>query len=127
MPRPLIALTLMALCAGTVAAQERTAEHVYVPMGYRGHTCTGVVTSADEVTREFTLTYEKEGEWQTFVGVLPKGYKVKVGGGGGHEVKQGELVGMRLKAYYMPKSEEANGEEVTPYEVVQIKFAPPSK
>ena len=118
MPRLLITLTMPALCAGIVLAQERATEGDYLPLGYRGNTCTGVVTSTDEETRGLTLTYERGGGWQTFVGVLAKDYKVKMEGGAGREVKMGELVGMRLKAYYMPKSDEVNGEVATRYEAL---------
>jgi len=69
-----------------------------------GDTWSGEVTSVNEDTREFTLTYKKGDKEQTFIGVLPKGYTVKMKDGRDYEVKMADLMGKRLKAYYMSKS-----------------------
>lgn len=127
MKKLFVALTLMALCAGASAAQKGTAESDYYPMGYYGDTWTGEVTSVNEDTREFTLTYKKGDKEQTFVGVLPKGYTVKMKDGNDHEVRLAEMLGMRLRAYYMTKSKKVNGEKVKTNEVFKIKFLPPDK
>ncbi len=127
MQRLFVILTLLILCAGVLMAQKGTAESDYYPMGYAGDTWTGEVTSVNEETREFTLTYKGGGKEQTFVGVLPKGYTVKMKDGSNHEVKMNELIGMRLKAYYTAKSKKINGEKVKTNEVFKIKFLPPEK
>jgi hypothetical protein len=122
-----VVLALIVVCASIAVAQKGTAEPDYYPSGYSGDTWTGVVTSANEDTREFTLTYKRGEKEQTFIGVLPKGYTVKMKDGSNHEVKVNELMGMRLKAYYMTKTKKVDGEKVKTNEVFQIKFLPPEK
>ncbi|HYK19487.1 MAG TPA: hypothetical protein VEV42_02055 [Pyrinomonadaceae bacterium] len=122
-----VALALMVLSTGITVAQKGTAEPDYYPSGYSGDTWTGLVTSVSDDTREFTLTYKKGEKEQTFTGVLPKGYTVKMKDGSDHEVKLDELMGMRLKVYYMTKTKKVNGEKVKTNEVFQIKFLPPEK
>lgn len=125
MKKIFLALACLIFCAGAAAAQKGAAESDYYPMGYGGDTWTGEVTAFNEETREFTLTYTKGDKTQTFVGVLPKGYTVKMKDGTDHQVKMEELKGMRLKAYYMSKSKkEADGTKVKFNEVFKIKFLP---
>lgn len=107
-------------------AQKGTAEPGYYPMGYAADTWTGEVTSVNEETREFTLTYKKGDKEQTFVGVLPTGYKVKMKDGSDHEIKLAELRGLRIKVYYMTKSKKVNDQKVKTNEVFKIKFLPQS-
>lgn len=90
-----VALILTALCVSITVAQKGTAEPDYYPTGYSGDTWTGVVTSANEDTREFTLTYKRGDKEQTFVGVLPKGYTVQMKDGRDHEIKMDQLLGKR--------------------------------
>jgi hypothetical protein len=109
-------------------AQKGTAEPNYYPMGYSGDTWAGDVTSVNEDTREFTLTYTKGDKTQTFIGVLPKGYTAKMKDGSDHEVEVADLMGMRVKIYYMTKSKkDANGVKVKTNEVFRIKFLPKDK
>lgn len=108
-------------------AQKGTAEPDYYPLNYVGDTYTGEVTSVNEDTREFTLTYKKKEKEETFVGVLPKGYTVKRKDGKDHEVKLAEMMGMRVKAYYVTKTKKVNDQKVKTNEVFKIKFLPPSK
>jgi hypothetical protein len=122
-----LALAVFLAGAGVSTAQKGTAESDYYPMGYAGDTWTGEVTSINEDTREFTLTYRKSDKEQTFVGVLPKRYTVKMKDGSDHEVRMSELIGMRLKAYYMTKSKKVNDQKVKTNEVFKIKFLPPNK
>lgn len=77
--------------------------------------------------REFTLTYRKGDKEQTFAVVLPKGYTVKMKDGSDHEVMMAELIGMRLKVYYMTKSKKVSDQKVKTNEVFKIKFLPPNK
>jgi hypothetical protein len=128
MKRLFVALTFVILCASVSVAQKGTAEPDYYPMGYSGDTWTGEVTAANEDTREFTLTYTKGDKTQTFVGVLPKGYTVKMKDGRDHEVKMDELMGMQIRVYYINKSaKDANGVTVKRKEVFKIKFLPREK
>jgi hypothetical protein len=123
-----IALTLLFLSAGVSIAQQGTAESDYYPQGYSGATWAGEVTSVNEDTREFTLTYKKNDKEQTFVGVLEKGYTVKMKGGKDYELKMSDLMGMRVKAYYMTSSKkDANGVKVKTNEVFKIRFLPKEK
>jgi len=121
-----VALTL--LCTGISVAQHGTAEPDYYPSGFNGDTWTGEVTAVTEDTREFTLTYTKGTDTKTFVGLLPQGYTVKMKDGRNHEVKMSELIGMRIKAYYITKKKkDANGVKTETHEVFQIKFLPKEK
>src|SRR5215213_4769091 len=92
------------LCANTSFAQKGTAEPDYYPAGYVGDTWTGEVTAIDEDKREFTLTYKKKDKEESFVGVLPTGYTVKMKDGSDHELKMQELMGMQVRVYYIAKS-----------------------
>ena len=118
-------LALVLLFSGISVAQHGTAEPDYYPTGYNGDTWSGEVTAANEDTREFTLTYTKGDKKETFVGVLPAGYTVRMKDGRDYAVKVAELIGMRLKAYYITRSKkDANGAKVKTYEVFKIKFFP---
>ena len=120
-----LSLALILLCTGIAAAQHGTAEPGYYPSGFNGDTWSGEVTAVTEDTREFTLTYTKGSNTQTFVGILPKGYTVKMKDGRDYEVKMSELMGMRLVAYYITlKKKDANGVKTETHEVFKIKFFP---
>jgi hypothetical protein len=125
MKRLLVITSLLFVCAATAMAQKGIAEPDYYPSGYSGDTWTGEVTASSEDTREFTLTYKRGDKEQTFIGVLPKGYTVKTKDGKDYEVKMNDLMGMRVKAYYMTKStKDANGAKAKINEVFKIKFLP---
>lgn len=127
MNKLLVMIALLFICAGTSTAQKGVAEPDYYPQGFSGTTWSGEVTSANEDMREFTLTYKKDDKEQTFVGVLPKGYAVKMKDGSDYEVKMEELMGMRLKAYFITKNKKVNGQQVKTNEVFKIKFLPQGK
>src|SRR5262245_28554817 len=128
MKKLVLSVALILLCAGISIAQHGTAEPDYYPAGFNGDTWTGEVTAASEDTREFTLTYTKGTDTKTFVGILPKGYTVKMKDGRDYEVKMAELMGMRLKAYYITKKKkDANGVKTETHEVFKIKFIPKGK
>ena len=123
-----LSLTLLLLCTGISVAQHGTAEPDYYPSGFNGDTWSGEVTAADEDTREFTLTYTKGENTKTFVGILAKGYTVKMKDGKDYEIKMSELMGMRIKAYYVTKKKkDANGVKIETHEVFKIKFFPKDK
>ena len=122
----IVVLTLFS--TGISVAQHGTAEPDYYPPGFNGDTWTGEVTAASEDTREFTLTYTKGNDTQTFVGILPQGYTVKMKDGRNYEIKMAELMGMRIKAYYITKKKkDANGVKTETHEVFKIKFFPKDK
>jgi hypothetical protein len=121
-------LALILLCTGISIAQHGTAEPDYYPSGFNGDTWSGEVTAANEDTREFTLTYTKGNDTQTFVGVLAEGYTVKMKDGRDYLIKMKELMGMRIKAYYITKKKkDANGVKTETHEVFKIKFFPKEK
>lgn len=114
--------------SGTAMAQKGTAEAGYYPPEYGGDTWTGEVAAINESSREFTLTYGKGDNIQTFVGILAKGYRVKMKDGKDYELKMGDLNETRLTAYYMTKSKKgSDGVKVKTNEVFKIKFLPKDK
>ena len=118
-------LAALALCIGGGAAalaQHGTAESGVYPLPYSGDTWTGEVTSINEDTREFTLTYKKGKKTETFVGVLPKSYKVRMSDGSTDELKMADLVGKRFRAYYIVKSKKVDGQKVKWNDVFKIVF-----
>lgn len=122
-----LTLTFLILATSSLA-QKGTAEPDFYPPGFVGDTWTGIVTDANEDTREFTLTYQKKDKTETFVGVLPKIYTVRLKDGRDHEIKMDELRGMRLKAYYITRQKkDANGVKVKTHEVFKIKYLPKEK
>lgn len=128
MKNVIFSFALILLCTGIAAAQHGTAEPGYYPSGFNGDTWTGEVTAVTEDTREFTLTYTKGTETRTFVGVLPKGYTVKMKDGRDYEIKMTELMGMRIRAYYITKKKkDATGAKTETHEVFKIKFFPKDK
>ena len=122
-----VAIGMILILAYTGLAQKGTAEPDYYPPNYAGETWTGQVTAVDENTREFTLTYKKKDKDETFVGVLPKGYTVKLKDGKDHEVKLAEMMGMRVKAYYITKTKKVNDQKIKTNEVFKVKFLPQEK
>lgn len=119
----IVAVVLIGTCA--LFGQKGTAEPDYYPSGYSGETWTGTVTVVSEDTREFTLSYKKGQKEQTFVGVLAPGYKVKMKDGREHQIKMEELMGLKLRAYYISKNQkDANGNKVRVHNVFRIKFVP---
>jgi hypothetical protein len=120
-----LTLTFVFAAACAAAAQKGTAEPDYYPMGFNGDTWTGVVTEVSEDTREFTLTYKKGEKEQSFVGILAKPYIVKMKDGRDHDVKMEELKGLRIRAYYIAKSQkDGSGAKVKVNQVFKIKFVP---
>ena len=118
----LFALVFCLLLVGETAAQKGAAESGYYPQGYHGDVWTGEVTSVNEDTREFTLTYTKKDKTQTFVGVLPKGYTVPMKDRSNYEVKMSDLLGMYVRAYYIEREKKENGQKVKWNDVIKIRF-----
>jgi len=124
MQKLIVILGIIIIFASLSPGQKGTAEPDYYPQNYAGDTWTGIVTDVNEDTREFTLTYQKKDKDETFLGVLPKGYTVKMRDGSNHEIKLAEMMGMRIKAYYMTKTKKVNDQKVKTNEVFKIRFLP---
>lgn len=118
----LLLATVLLVSTGIVFAQKGTAESDYYPLNYGGDTWTGIVTSVNEGTREFTLSYKKKDKEETFVGVLPKEYKHKMADGTFRQFELDDLMGMTLRAYYMSKTRKVNEEKVKYNDVFKIKI-----
>lgn len=127
MHKLLLALALCIFCTGAAYAQKGTAEPGNYPVGYHGDIWTGDVTSVNEDTREFTLTYIKKDKTQTFVGVLPKGFTVPMRDGSNYELKMADLLGKYLTAYYIEREKKENGQKVKWNEVIEISFSEKKK
>jgi opacity protein-like surface antigen len=122
MHKLLFAVALCLLCAGGAAAQKVSSETGYYPAGYHGDAWAGEVTSVNEDTREFTLTSTKKDKTKTFVGVLSKGYRIRMKNGSSYKLKMSDLSGLYIKAYYIEREKKENGQKVKWNEVIQIRF-----
>ena len=122
----LLALVLVAT-NGAAIAQKGTAEPDYYPMNYAGDIWTGIVTSVNEDTREFTLTYKKKDKEETFVGVLPKEYRHKMADRTFQQIKLDDLMGMTIRAYYMSKTKKVNDQKLKYNDVFKFKIVARAK
>jgi len=94
-------------------AQHGTAENGYYPSGYQGDTWTGSVVSANEQTREITLSYSKNGKSETFVGVPEDGYLVHEHNGPTRPLKMSDIpVGRIIKVWYKTETKKVDGRRV---------------
>ena len=88
-----------------------------------GETVKGVVVTADEATREITLSYPDKDKTLTFVAVLESGYKQKLRDGTFRELAISELKsGLRLRVFYKQKTEMVNGRKVKVAIINRIDF-----
>ncbi len=121
MQKLFLGLSICLLLPLSAHAQHGTAENGYWPMGFNGDTWTGVVSAANDDTREITLTYTKGDKTQTFTGVLQEGYNVKANDGTPHHLKVSEIpLGTRLKVYYMAREHKVEGRKVKYNEVFRL-------
>jgi hypothetical protein len=107
--------------------QSGTAESGYWPMGYRGDTFTGNVTSADDDSRTITLTYTnpKNGKTETLTASIVKGYTAKWKDGTLRQIKPSDIpIGTRIKVYYMTKEDKVEGKKVKTSSIFQIAGVP---
>ncbi len=108
-------------------AQYGTAENGYYPPTYTGETFTGAVASANNETREITLSYAnpKDGKTQTFTGVLEDGYSLRLKDGNLHELKPSEIkLGTQFKVYYLSTTKKVGGKKTTIHAIFLIRGAP---
>ena len=125
MKRILLATLILITIFGVARAQHGTAPNGYYPMGYHGDIWTGEVTAVNAANREITLTYVKGEKRESFVGVLPEGYKVKLKDGSDHELKVSEIpIGARVTVYYLAKSRKVEGKKTNFYEIFRLTTAP---
>lgn len=127
MKKLICSFALILSCIGFASAQKVSAESGYYPMGYSGDAWVGEVTSADENTREITLTYRKGDKVKTFTGVLPSGYTAKMKDGKEQSFPVTDLIGMNIKVYYMEKEKKSEGKKVKFNDIFNVKFLPAKK
>jgi hypothetical protein len=120
-----LAIGPLLLFAATLQGQHGTASSGYFPLGYAGDTWTGTVTSANDDTREITLTYTKGDKTETFTGVLEKGLKATRRDATQTEWKPSDIpIGTRIVVYYMAKTKKVEGVKAKYYEIFQFTSAP---
>lgn len=108
-------LLLLFLIAPAIHAQKRS--------GVLGNTCTGVVVSANEATREITISYPDEKTTGTFTGILEQGYKQKLKDGTLQELQLSELKPtVRVRVFYKDKTELAGGKKVKVSYIYRVDF-----
>lgn len=123
MRKLLLLAILFVLSNGSALAQKgHASESGYYPTGYAGDTWTGVVTSVNEDTREFTLTYKKKDKEESFVAFLAKEYRHKMANGTFEQIKLDDLMGMTIRVYYMPKTKKVNDQKVKYNDVFNFKI-----
>ena len=121
----LLALATILFCVGIAEAQKVPAESDYYPLNYAGDAWMGEVTEANDSTRELILTYRKGEKVQTFTGVLPSTYKIKMKDGAERSFPVTDLIGQHIKVYYMTKEKKVDGRKVKFNEIIRIKFILP--
>lgn len=106
----MFALSLLLAWPVGAIAQERTAEDGDYPPTYQGATFTGVVSAVNKATGEITLTYTAPNpkNSETFVGVLEKGYTVKLADGSKQPLLAAKIPGGRSNEGVLPAISEKN-------------------
>jgi hypothetical protein len=97
-------------------AQYGTALPGYYPPSYNGNTFTGRVVAASDSTGQITLAYKdrRSGKTVNFIGVLEKGYEVKLKDGSIHDMKPSLVpIGTSFTVYYMVHHEKVKGRKLT--------------
>jgi hypothetical protein len=90
-----------------------------------GDTWTGVLTAADDDTRQITLTYAKGTKTESFIGVLEKGYLTKPRNGPELELKPSNLPkGTKFTVFYYTDSEKVQGKKVQVNTIFLIEGIP---
>jgi hypothetical protein len=123
---PLTCFIVLFTVSGAALAQQGTAGIGYFPLGYAGDTWTGQVTVVDDATNEITLVYNGRKKTESFVGVLQRGHSVKLKNGTTAEFKPSMIrIGVRMRVYYMVKSQKINGQKVKFNEIFRFDFPQP--
>ena len=123
----MFALSLLLAWPVGAIAQERTAEDGDYPPTYQGATFTGVVSAVNKATGEITLTYTAPNpkNSETFVGVLEKGYTVKLADGSKQPLLAAKIpAGARMKVFYLQSRKKIDGKKVTVNVIFNIESAP---
>jgi hypothetical protein len=116
--------------AGSAYAQHGSAGNGYYPPGYAGDTWTGVVVSADEKSREITLSFTnpKNGKTQTFVGIPEEGYLVLQHDGPIRLLRMSDIpVGRTIKVWYIEDTKKVNGKKIKVNVIFEIDAAANAK
>ncbi len=115
------------ILSAAFAVGQRGTESGFGPIGWSGDIFTGVLTGADDGTRELTLTYMKGDKTETFTGTLQPGYKIAFEDGSVREVKPSEFpTGSKMTVYFTAKQKKVDGQKVKTYEIFRVKFLPKS-
>jgi hypothetical protein len=86
------------------------------------------VTSVNESTGEFTLTYTKGNKTQTFVGIPEDGYLVAPKTGPERPLKTSDLhIRRTITVFYTPVTKKIDGKKVTVNTVFNIDSIPNNK
>jgi hypothetical protein len=113
------------LLVSAVSAQHGSATNGYYPDTYAGDTWTGVVTSINDSTGEFTLTYTKGNKTETFVGIPENGYVVAPKNKPERPLKPSDIhVGTTVTVEYIPETKKIDGKKVTANTVININSIP---
>ncbi|HEV2315020.1 MAG TPA: hypothetical protein VGR94_06925 [Candidatus Acidoferrales bacterium] len=121
-----VLVTLLLGIAGSAFAQHGTAGNGYYPPGYTGNTWTGQVVSANEQTREITLSYTnpKNGKSQTFIGIPADGYLVHEHEGATRPLRMSDIhVGSTIKVWYLTSTGKVDGKNEKVNVIFQISTA----
>jgi len=93
---------MLILVASGVLAQKGTAPSGNYPPGYPGDMWTGVITAIDEKTRQITITHVRDGQTESFTGVVAPSYVARRRGLEAREMDLSKIVtGSRGQAYYL--------------------------
>jgi hypothetical protein len=124
----------MFLMTGCIAVfgQHGTAPEGHYPKDYSMDTWTGEVVSANNKTREITLTYANGTKSETFTGVLKDNFRLNTKDGSLKELNPSGIPkrdgtamfriskGDRITVFYQAKTRKVDGNKVKYYEIFQI-------
>lgn len=115
MCRAILFVLLTLACAATAPAQKLTTSS--------GDSWIGFVSSVDASTREVRLTSGRDGKGETFTGLLADGFGAQFLDNSVRRADVSEIpVGMRVRAYYKTRKEEAGGKKVKVNRVYAVAF-----
>ena len=110
----LLSLTVSVL-ASLASAQKSTT--------ILGDAWTGEVVTANEATREITLSHPDKNKTETFVGLLEEGYKLKMKDGSQRELRVSEITpGTRIRVFYKTKQQDLGGQKMKVRSIYRVDF-----
>jgi hypothetical protein len=108
-------LGAIAMCLTPAVSQLTNAAPGYYPECYHGDVFSGMLTNANDSTREITLSYSDPNHKHStvFIGQLEDSYTVSLRGGPQHKLEPSELpLGQNLSVYYCIVHPKLNGEKI---------------